>query len=132
MQNFRTEIENPAVETLNVNLVEHLLLSAEENLDFIQEAFERQLWDEAQFYGYNAVIELSKALLVHEGIQMHPNCAVINRFREAFVTSGRIPVQNYEKLTMIELIDRSKSEVNTYVQEVIAFYGQVVAVIDEY
>lgn len=110
-----------------VNLISELFVKSNAQIGLMQEALEQQLWADAQFYGYTAVVESCKVLLKTDGYQTNPNDAILNQFEEVYIATGKIAVSNFEELSMITLIDRAKDPVSTYAQEVIAFYGQILA-----
>lgn len=109
-----------------IDLVATLFVEAEEKIGLMEEALEQGLWADAQFHGYSAVVQASKALLISEGKRTNSHAAIINQFEEEFIVTGALAVSNYEKLAMRMLIDRADEDVRLYAHEVKAFYLKVV------
>lgn len=109
-----------------IDLVATLFVEAEEKLALMQEALEQRLWADAQFHGYSAVVQASKALLIAEGKRTNSHAAIINQFEEEFIKTGELTVSNYEGLALRMAVDRADVSVLVYAKEVEAFYLSVV------
>ncbi|MCR9174270.1 MAG: HEPN domain-containing protein [bacterium] len=123
---YRKEIGVGECAGVVIDLVATLFVEAEEKLALMQEALGQELWADAQFHGYSAVVQASKALLIAEGKRTNSHVAIINQFKETFVDTGELVVRNYEKLALRMVEDRADEAVISYAKEVEAFYLQVV------
>jgi sulfite reductase (ferredoxin) len=109
-----------------IDLVATLFVEAEEKLALMQEALEERLWADAQFHGYSAVVQASKALLIAEGKRTNSHAAIINQFEETFIKSRELDIVDYEKLALRMAVDQADATVLKYAKEVEAFYLKVV------
>lgn len=125
-EHYKKEIGVGECAGVVIDLVATLFVEAEDKLGLMQEALEQRLWADAQFHGYSAVVQASKALLIAEGKRTNSHAAIINQFEEIFVESGDLKVANYESLALRMTVDQADATVLAYAKEVEAFYLQVV------
>lgn len=100
--------------------------NAQEKSILMQMALNRGDWMDAQFYGYELVVLLSKSLLVSFGKQIRVNTAIINLFEKTFIDSGLLEIKNLHNLSLRIPLEAIEKETVKYVQEVEAFCHKVV------
>ena len=76
-----------------IDLVQTLLLEAEEKIDFAKEAFQAERYSDAIYHTYAAMVNGAKALLTAEKVKTNSQAAIITSFDEQFVSTGKIAME---------------------------------------
>ncbi|MCB0395465.1 MAG: HEPN domain-containing protein [Flavobacteriales bacterium] len=84
-----------------IDLIQTLLLEAEEKLDWAQEALDQNLAADSMYHSYSALVSGAKAILTAQGIKCNTQTGIIRDFQENFVDTGKIKVEGgFEALAL--------------------------------
>jgi len=106
-----------------IDLVQTLLLEAEEKTTFAFDAIQIGRWSDAIYHSYAAFVNGAKAMLTSENVKNNSQAGIIKSFDEHFVATGQIQLSKSFKDTVFQIKTTEPSEAfaKTYLEQSIAF-----------
>ncbi len=86
---------------ISYDMIGTIIADAQEKLEFAQEAHSQQLWKEAIYNAYTALVVGAKAMLLSDDIRCNTHIGIIRDFDEHFIQKGKLAVtDNFESYVL--------------------------------
>lgn len=109
-----------------IDLIETLFLESEEKIDKAKEAFGHEVYSNAVYLAYTAMVNAAKALLISEDIVTNTQAGIISQFDAEFVESKKIDLGTSFEEVIYQIKNNAPTEAfaKTYIEHAMQFLGK--------
>ena len=118
-ENFITEIGVGECAGVMIDLVATLLFESQEKYEWTIAALEDKRWADAIYHAYSVFISAAKALLLDKSVTVSNQTAVINKFDENFVSTGKFAI-NAETFSALVLQINQQEPTEAFANQYVA------------
>ncbi|TXE06828.1 HEPN domain-containing protein [Gelidibacter salicanalis] len=93
-----------------IDLIATLFLESEEKIDRANEALGHKVYSNAIYFGYSAMVNTAKALLISEDITTNTQAGIISQFDEVFIDSKKINLETSFSEVIYQIKENAPTE----------------------